>query len=278
MGHNVEFDAAFLEAHADRVGVPLRLPARVDTLVLARRFLDLPRYDLGSVLAHLGGAIGTAHRALDDARAAAEVLRRLAPAAAAHRADRARLMARLPDGVVALAAPLLADLRRRARGVRPAALLREALARSGLAEHYAREPVRRANLEDLVGVLERRDDPRASATHALRDAVRFASLAKNLAMEALVEGRVAVVTVHQAKGLEFDVVFVAGAVDDDFPSWFAKRDGGERLAEEQRLFYVAVTRARRSLFLSTHAVGERGHRRVRTPYLDAVAPGDLVEA
>jgi len=274
VGHNVEFDAAFLEANAARAGAALRLPARIDTLVLSRRFLDLPRYDLATVLTHLGGTMGTAHRALDDARAAAEVLRRLAPAVAAGRTDRTRLMGRLPDGVVALAA-LLADLRARSRGVRPAALLREALVGSRLAAHYAKEPVRRANLDDLVGVLERQDDPAASATQALRDAVRFASLAKNLAMEALVDGRVPVVTVHQAKGLEFDVVFVAGAVDDEFPSWFAKQDGGERLAEEQRLFYVAVTRARRALFLSTHAVGDRGHRRVRTPYLAAVAPGDL---
>ncbi len=126
-----------------------------------------------------------------------------------------------------------------------------------------------------MAVLERRDDTATSATRALRDAVRFASLAKNLAMDALVDGRVPVVTVHQAKGLEFDVVFVAGAVDDEFPLYFAKRDGGERLAEEQRLFYVAVTRARRALFLTTHAVGDRGHRRVRSPYLASVAPDDL---
>ena len=135
VGHNVEFDAAFLEAHAARVGVPLRLPTRVDTLVLARRFLDLPRYDLASVLTHLGGTPGTAHRALDDARAAADVLVRLAPTVARHRAARAPW----------LACPTASSRSRRcwptcAHGraaSRPAALLRDALARSGLAAHYA---------------------------------------------------------------------------------------------------------------------------------------------
>lgn len=55
-------------------------------------------------------------------------------------------------------------------------------------------------------------------------------------------------TIHQAKGLEWDTVFVIHLADQSFPS---KRAMGEEggLEEERRLFYVAVTRARRKLFL-----------------------------
>lgn len=62
------------------------------------------------------------------------------------------------------------------------------------------------------------------------------------------EERMILTTIHQAKGLEWDTVFVIHLADQSFPS---KRAMGEEggLEEERRLFYVAVTRARRKLFL-----------------------------
>ena len=60
---------------------------------------------------------------------------------------------------------------------------------------------------------------------------------------------VSMMTVHQAKGLEFDHVFVVGMEEDLFPSAMA-RDSRLDLEEERRLFYVAITRARQRLCLS----------------------------
>ena len=54
-------------------------------------------------------------------------------------------------------------------------------------------------------------------------------------------------TVHQAKGLEFGVVFLIGLADGMFPLRRALEDGD--LEEERRLFYVAVTRAKDELYL-----------------------------
>ncbi len=65
------------------------------------------------------------------------------------------------------------------------------------------------------------------------------------------EKAVKLMTVHSAKGLEFDCVFVTGLEDGLFPH--RKYDAGisaEDAEEERRLFYVAVTRARKKLFLS----------------------------
>jgi DNA helicase-2/ATP-dependent DNA helicase PcrA len=56
-------------------------------------------------------------------------------------------------------------------------------------------------------------------------------------------------TVHQAKGLEFDVVFVIMMCDGLFPNARAL-DAGDGEEEERRLFYVAITRARNELYLS----------------------------
>jgi DNA helicase-2/ATP-dependent DNA helicase PcrA len=59
---------------------------------------------------------------------------------------------------------------------------------------------------------------------------------------------VCLMTVHNAKGLEFEVVFIVGLDDGIFPHFLAAgRDDGE---EERRLLYVAITRARRQLYLT----------------------------
>lgn len=61
---------------------------------------------------------------------------------------------------------------------------------------------------------------------------------------------VKVMTIHTAKGLEFDTVFVCGLVEGLFPSRRLKNE--DELEEERRLFYVAVTRARKELYLSRY--------------------------
>jgi DNA helicase II / ATP-dependent DNA helicase PcrA len=68
------------------------------------------------------------------------------------------------------------------------------------------------------------------------------------------EGRVALMTLHAAKGLEFDAVFLTGLEEGVFPHSRALKsddpDGGEEMAEERRLCYVGFTRARKRLFVS----------------------------
>jgi DNA helicase-2/ATP-dependent DNA helicase PcrA len=62
---------------------------------------------------------------------------------------------------------------------------------------------------------------------------------------------VTLMTLHNAKGLEFEVVFILGMEDGIFPHFRSMTDADE-LEEERRLAYVGITRARRRLYL-THA-------------------------
>ena len=62
--------------------------------------------------------------------------------------------------------------------------------------------------------------------------------------------RVSLLTLHAAKGLEFPVVFLVGCEDGLLPLRFGARPSPEETAEERRLFFVGMTRARSHLFLS----------------------------
>ena len=91
--------------------------------------------------------------------------------------------------------------------------------------------------------------------------------------------KVTIMTIHAAKGLEFDTVFLAGWEEGVFPSQRALDEGGNAsLEEERRLAYVAITRARRKCFI-IHAANRRiygqwtsshpqplRHRAARRPY------------
>lgn len=68
---------------------------------------------------------------------------------------------------------------------------------------------------------------------------------------------VTLMTLHAAKGLEFDTVFLPGWEEEVFPNRRALDDGGQKsLEEERRLAYVGLTRARRRIFIS-HASQRR---------------------
>ncbi len=119
-----------------------------------------------------------------------------------------------------------------------------------LAEEFAR--VRSgATLADFVAEL----DERANAQHA-----------------PTVEG-VTLASLHAAKGLEWDAVFLVGLTDGTVPITYARTD--EQIEEERRLLYVGVTRARRHLSLSwalSRSPGGRGGRRP-SRFLEGLRPG-----
>ena len=69
-------------------------------------------------------------------------------------------------------------------------------------------------------------------------------------VKALSKDCVRLQTVHTAKGVEFDNVFVIGLAEDQFPTYFAIKNGDSAIQEERRNCFVAVTRSSRNLYLS----------------------------
>ena len=142
-------------------------------------------------------------------------------------------------------------LRERAESASVGDLLRETLDETGYVEALEAERTieaqgRLENLEELVGVAREYDA--AAEEPALEEFLQQIALFSeqdNLRDE---EGIVTLMTLHNAKGLEYPVVFMIGCEDGVFPHSRAIEAGD--LEEERRLCYVGITRARRELYLT----------------------------
>jgi DNA helicase-2/ATP-dependent DNA helicase PcrA len=153
---------------------------------------------------------------------------------------------------------LLQSLMADARDMRPGELCEEVLTRTGYArmleaDESAEAETRLQNLRELVGSILSYEEEAAAEGEVgtLSGYLERVTLASDV--DSLEETpRVAMMTVHAAKGLEFEAVFITGVEEDLFPFRSIDPKRGEDLEEERRLAYVAVTRARRKLWL-THA-------------------------
>jgi DNA helicase-2/ATP-dependent DNA helicase PcrA len=153
---------------------------------------------------------------------------------------------------------LLEGLRAEARTATPSEIAGEVLDRSGYAkmledEGNAESDARLQNLRELLqSIVDYEEEARAAGEEGtLNGYLERVTLSSDV--DALEEtAKVAMMTIHAAKGLEFHAVFLTGMEEDLFPfkSQDAKRN--EDFEEERRLAYVAITRARERLWI-THA-------------------------
>ena len=128
------------------------------------------------------------------------------------------------------------------------------------------------NIQSLMGSITEFSKARPEAT--IDDYLQEVSLVTDLEFVEDKKNVVTLMTVHSSKGLEFPTVFVTGLEEDIFP--LAKRFQSEAsLEEERRLFYVAVTRAQKRVYL-THArsryrFGEVAYQN-RSRFIDEIDP------
>src|SRR5262249_11860405 len=185
--------------------------ACADTLDMARRFFRLPSYTLHALCRSLRLSVTPSHRAMDDVKATRALLDVLLPCLRSRKAEREQLVARFAPAFQPLAQccerwrDLLDD-------VRPAELLRRVLEESGLYEFWRRQNDggrAAARLGELVSLFSRYDDPALAPRDALLTIANLASLGVETDRSLAREDKVAVLTVHQAKGMEFDAVIVA---------------------------------------------------------------------
>lgn len=148
----------------------------------------------------------------------------------------------------------LKDIWETAKGKRPSEVVRVAV--EGwyslyLRSEYPNWTQRAEDLEALVGFANRYDD----LNEMLAQLVLLASETSDRSVDPSGDN-LRLTTIHQAKGLEFPVVFVIGLADGMFP--LKRAIEADDLEEERRLFYVSVTRAQNELYLTYPMISSGG--------------------
>lgn len=166
------------------------------------------------------------------------------------------------SGKMASFAKLIEDIKQATHGLSLPDAIDHVIEASGLADYYRADKDgadRLENLNELVNAAtlfaEESDEGTLDAflAHAALEAGEHQAIAGHDALQLM--------TVHAAKGLEFHAVFITGLEEGLFPhEQSAHEENG--LEEERRLMYVAITRARRRLYLS-HAQSRMLHGQIR---------------
>lgn len=266
--YRANFQSRVLEQAFLEQGVPHR--------VLGTRFFD--RKEVKDVLSYARAALNPQSRG-DIARIVASPPRGIGKGTLAHMLNES--LDELNAGArrkVDQFYTLLRDIRTYAQTETAANVVKFIIEKSGLAAHYSKgteEDIERlGNMKELASLATRYDtaDAPRGIEQLLEDA---ALLGEQDNVDKNIE-KVSLMTVHASKGLEFDMVFISGLEEGLFPM---ERNGeGEDDEEERRLFYVALTRARKKVFLSY--AGTRmvfGSRDIATPsqFLADISP-DLI--
>jgi DNA helicase-2/ATP-dependent DNA helicase PcrA len=216
------------------------------------RLIAQPQDDLAFERIHNQPKRGLGAKALEAMHAHARRTGLPLAAAALQLADSDELPARAANTIGALMRQFL-HWRQQAEALTPSDLLRLVMEESGYnamlaADRSAESAGRAENLSELARAMEE--------YQTLGDFLEHVSLVMDNDRSDAAE-TVTIMTIHAAKGLEFDNVFLPGWEEGVFPSQRAIDEGGlASLEEERRLAYVAITRARRHCTI-LHAANRR---------------------
>lgn len=261
VGHNVQFDINILRSELERVnlGKP-KFKCFYDTLDIYRRFHpNLINHKL-ETLSNIFQTINRpSHNAMDDILATKELLVRaikedIKPTSLERISYMTKYIKAFKDINIKLN-----ELFLKAEAMRPYEIVVEIINSFNIKSLYAGEEgrIKIERLRDFYVLLKELDNKDKSNKDALLDIIKITGLS-NGDLEVLVvnrtkKPRIPIITVHQAKGLEFDNVFLAGAQQNTFPSYMAIKS--KNLEEEKRTFYVAITRAKKRLYISCNTDG-----------------------
>jgi len=251
VGHNVQFDIDILSSELSRNSLEsANFLDTFDTLDIYRRFHpNLSNHKLETLSNEFGTKNKPTHNALDDILSTAELLvkainKDIRPTAFERQMYIGKHLKSFEE-----ISHKLNEIIDESSKVRPSSLIGKIIVDFEFKKVYAKEPERIFRLREFFVVAKDLDNIEQSEKDSLAELLKTTALS-NGDMERMLKknARIPIITVHQAKGLEFDYVFLSGVQENIFPSYQAIKTNDFK--EEERVFYVAITRAKKKLYLT----------------------------
>lgn len=278
VGHNVSFDIEILESELRKMGMqgPM-FKASYDTLDIYRRFYpNEQNHRLGYLSERFKTKHEPTHNAMDDILATSELLMmalkdKIIPTGF-------KRMNKVNKHLLAFekVSHRLEELFDQIEAMRPIDLVKTIVLDFKMNEMYEEERVQ--HLRKFYLLMEQVDDKYKSNKDALLEVLKITGLSNGdielLMLQNRKKIKIPIITVHQAKGLEFDTVFLAGLQERRFPTYMAIKS--KNFEEEKRTFYVAITRAKEQLYMSCNTMGWYGRTDEKSRFIDLL-PEEYLE-
>ena len=276
VGHNVQYDINILTSELEKseLGKP-RFKAFYDTLDIYRRFHpNLNDYKLETLSNIFKTNHKPSHDAMDDILATKELLvsaisNDIMPTSIQRIACMTKYLKSF-----SYISEKLNNLFIQSDGIRPYDIVGNIVNNFSLKTLYTGEEgkLKIERMKDFYVLLKELDDKSKSNRNSLLDIIKITSLSngelENLIINRTLKPRIPIITVHQSKGLEFETVFISGAQQNVFPSYMSIKTNN--LDEEKRTFYVAITRAKKRLYITCNIDGGYNRKTTKSNFINLI--------
>ncbi|BDB01242.1 3'-5' exonuclease [Clostridium botulinum] len=276
VGHNITFDISILNSELERLSLEkASFKTYYDTLDIARRFYpSLTNHKLETLSKLFNTETKSSHDAMDDILATKDILMVML---------REKVKPTIINRMVVYGKYIkkfqpiyeeIANLKELSYIKNPKDIIGEIVNKTKIKEIYKDQYIKINNLREFFVIAKEIENKEVSSRDNLIELLKITSLSNSELDRMLTKyPRVPIITVHQAKGAEFDYVFLAGLQNNIFPNYMAVKEGNE--IEEKRLFYVAMTRAKKYLYLSFSEY-EHNRRKAKSMLIDYI-PKDYLK-
>jgi DNA helicase-2/ATP-dependent DNA helicase PcrA len=275
VGHNVSFDIGILTSELKRHGLVLdKQPIFYDTCLIAKRVY--PKGPKNYKLSYLSQEYfnfshQSSHKSDDDVGATVELLMKMVnddilPGAV----QRQEIMTKYGYKFLKFAT-FLSELRREANDQTIDSLVSAIIEKAKIRDHYSKSQERMQALDNLIDISKVMKDQNKNTFDSIQELLNISSLT-NTEIDVLCKNKnlLPIITVHQAKGAEFEDVFLVGFNDGNIPNYYGN------IEEEKHIFYVAITRAMKRLFITYTQTNQRGYQTEISRFAQFL-PSDVVD-
>jgi DNA helicase-2/ATP-dependent DNA helicase PcrA len=262
VAHNSEYDYKIINSNLKRLTSNGHLDKQkvVDSIDIAKRlYPKLPSYKLEYLLDRLGIEGVNSHNAIDDVKATANLLMALSTKISETQHIREVVLQKYDKALMKFSSnfsPIYTAV---------TGYFGRELAMNNLIDiiiHYMQDQMKYKmddNIYDEIEKLARHMRLKCLIDESLKSIKTYIPEYTKYKESDLVIGdeKLVIATIHKAKGLEFENVIIPSCTDSTFPSFFSEKDGEKAIKEDARLLYVAMTRARKRLLITSSSKESR---------------------